>query len=98
MPASALDQPLAQAALAAQAALDAAHPAAVALVIVAEQVQQAVEREDAQLGQLGVARRARLTPRDAARDDDVAQKGTGAPCQGFVAGKATAGNSSTSVA
>ena len=49
-----LDQPFAQAALAAQPALDARHPAVVALVIVAEQVQQAVQRQHPQFGPLGV--------------------------------------------
>ena len=53
----ALDQPFAQAALAAQPALEPLPSApVVALVIVAEQVQQAVQREHAQLGQLGVPR------------------------------------------
>jgi hypothetical protein len=74
---SAFNQPLSQAALAPQAALDAQHPAVVTLVIVAEEVQQAVQRKDLQLGQLRVVRVARLTPRDASGDDDVSQEGIG---------------------
>ena len=69
-----LDQALAQPALAPQPPLDPRHPAVVALVIVAEQVQQAVQREHPQLGALVVAGGARLAPRDAAGDHDVAQK------------------------
>lgn len=61
-----------QAALAAQAALDTQHPAIVLLVVVAEEVQQAVKREHAQLGALGVPRVARLAASDAAGDHDVA--------------------------
>ena len=59
----------------AQPALRRAHAAAIlrVVVIVAQQVQQAVEREDLQLGPLGVPRLARLPPRDAARDHDVAE-------------------------
>ena len=43
----------------------ARHRAVVALVIVAEQVQQAMEREHPELGRVGVARRPRLPPRHA---------------------------------
>ena len=51
-----LDQAFAQAALPPQPALDARHRARVALVIVAEQVQQAVQRQHAQLGRARSAR------------------------------------------
>jgi hypothetical protein len=45
-----LDEAGAQSALLPQAFLDAVHPAPVLLVIVAEQMEQAVSREDSQLG------------------------------------------------
>src|SRR5438105_1836228 len=70
------DQPLTQPALAAQPALDAPHAPAVAMMIVAEQVQEAVERENAKLGQFRVARGARLTLRDAPGDYDISEKRT----------------------
>jgi hypothetical protein len=47
-------------------------------VIVSEEVQEAMQGEDLVLGELGVARISRLTPRDASRDDDLAEKETGA--------------------
>jgi len=47
----------------------------VALVIVAEKMQKPMKRQDLELGQLGVARVARLTPRHASGDDDVPEKG-----------------------
>ena len=43
-------------------------------MIVAEQVQQAVQGQDPQLGPLRVPGRARLAPRDAARDHDISQE------------------------
>src|SRR3989442_11693805 len=43
-------------------------------MIVAEQMQQAVQRQDPELGELGVPCLAGLPTRDAARDDDVSQK------------------------
>ena len=66
-------RPLGQPALPPQPALDAAHAPVVALVIVAEQVQQAVQRQHPPLGELRVAGLARLTPRHAPRDHDVAE-------------------------
>jgi hypothetical protein len=45
------------------------------LVIVAKQMQQAMEREHAILGQIGMARLARLPPRHTSGDDDVTQEG-----------------------
>src|SRR5437867_10081358 len=43
-------------------------------MIVAQKVQEAMQGEDAQFGELRVARRARLTASDAAGDDDVSEK------------------------
>jgi hypothetical protein len=40
-------------------------------VVVAEEVQKSVQGEHAQLGQLGMARAARLAAGDAARDHDL---------------------------
>ena len=54
--------------------LDAPHLAGVALVVVAEQMEQAVQRQDPQLGQLRVTRLARLPPGDAAGDHDLPQE------------------------
>ena len=53
------------------------HPPAVPLVIVAEQVQQPVQREHPQLGRLAVAGVARLALGDAAGDHDVAEESAG---------------------
>jgi hypothetical protein len=64
-----------EAALTAQPALEPTHRAVVALVIVAKQVQQAVQREYPQLGPLAVARFARLPSRHAAGDHDLTQEG-----------------------
>ena len=64
--AAAFDQPLAQPALAAQARLEAGHPAVIALVIIAKKVQQAVQRQHPKLGRRADARPAapdgRATP------------------------------------
>src|SRR5262249_47235038 len=49
----------------------------VALVIVAEQVQQSMECEHAEFRLLAVASRMRLPAGDAARDHDIAQEGIG---------------------
>src|SRR5712671_6947435 len=70
----ALDQPLSQAALSPQPALDALHAPVVALVIVAQEVQQPVQGQDSDLGAFGVAGLARLAPRHASGDDDVAEE------------------------
>jgi hypothetical protein len=64
-----------EAAFAAQPALEPTHRAVVALVIVAKQVQQAMQREYPELGPLAVARVARLPSRHAAGDHDVSQEG-----------------------
>ena len=69
-----LDEALAKPPFAPKALFGAAHLAAVALVVVAEQVQQAVQRQDPELGQLRVARVAGLTPGHAAGDHDLAQR------------------------
>jgi len=68
---SAFDQPLTQAALPAEASFEAQHAAVVLLVIVSEEVEEAVQSKNPELGALGVARRAGLAPGDASRDDDV---------------------------
>ena len=70
---AALDQPFDQAAAAAKAALDASHAAVIALVIIAEQVQQAVQRQHAQLGRERMPGLARLAPGDAGGNHDVAE-------------------------
>ena len=69
-----LDQTFAQPALAPEPALEACHPPVIPLVIIAKQVQQAVQREDPQLNLERVARVARLAPGNAGRNDDVAKK------------------------
>ena len=66
-----LDQSLGEAALAAQAVLGPPHAASVALVIVTEQVQQPVERQDPELGALGMPHGSCLSARDTAGDYDV---------------------------
>jgi hypothetical protein len=53
--------------------LDARHQAVVALVVVTEQMQQSVQGQHLQLGQLGMASIPRLAASDAAGDDDVAE-------------------------
>ena len=54
-------------------ALEPAHPPIVALVIVAEQVQQTVKRQHAKLVVLAMPHLPGLPPGDASRDDDVAE-------------------------
>ena len=68
---SPLDQPFAQASPAAQPPLHELHPSIVALVVVAEQVKQAMKREKPKLVELGMAGDARLATGDAPGDDDV---------------------------
>jgi len=63
-----------KATLAPQTTLEPGHLASVGLVVVAEQVKKAVQREHTQLGRLGMPRFGSLTPSDATRDDDIAQK------------------------
>ena len=72
---AAIDQAGLQSAAAAEPRLDPLHSAVVvrSLVIVAEKVQQAVQREDAQLGLVGMPGLARLAARDAGRDHEVAE-------------------------
>ncbi|PYR94728.1 MAG: hypothetical protein DMF84_04535 [Acidobacteria bacterium] len=59
-----------------QAALDAPHTAVVGrvVVIVSQEVQQAVQGENLQLSGIGVPRLARLPPRGHRRDDDIAKE------------------------
>jgi len=75
-----------QAAAAAKATLEARHATVVSLMIVAEKVQQPVQREDSQLDRLCVAGFARLSPRDATGDHDIAQKPAGIRDSGFGIG------------
>src|SRR5438552_1899557 len=70
----ALDQPLAQPAFPPEPALEAQHPAGVAFVVIPHQMEKTVQREHAPLGQLRMAGLSSLTPRHAARDDDISQE------------------------
>src|SRR5689334_8507794 len=70
-----LDESFAESTPAAQPPFDQAHPAIIALVVVSEQVKQAVERKDPKLIQLGVAGAEGLASRHATGDDDLAQTG-----------------------
>jgi len=65
------DQPLAQPALSAEASFEAQHAAVVLLVIVSEEVEEAVQGKNPELGAFRVARGAGLAPGDASGDDDV---------------------------
>ena len=65
------DQPFAQAALSPEASFEAQHAAVVVLVIVSEEVEEAVQSQNPELGAFRVARRAGLAPGDASRDDDI---------------------------
>ena len=90
-----------QAAAASQPRLDARHLARVALVIVAEQVQQAVQREHREFGGERVPRLARLTRGDAAGDHDVAEVARHSPAsrgESPLPVRSVTGNDSTSVA
>jgi len=69
---SALDQSITKSGPAQQALLESSHPSAVALMIVAEKVQEAVQRQDPKLSREMVAKGAGLAAGDAGGDDDVA--------------------------
>ena len=69
-----LDESLAQAAFAPEPPLGLPHAARISLVIVAEQMEEAVQGEDTQLGELRVACAHGLASRDAAGDDDLAEQ------------------------
>src|SRR5204863_6554558 len=69
-----LDQSFPQSTGAPQPSFDAQHAAAILLVVVAEKMQQTVQREHAEFGEWRVPGRACLTPRQPASDDDVAQE------------------------
>jgi hypothetical protein len=66
-----LDQAFAQTALTPKALFGAAHLTRVALVVVAEQVQQPMQSQDPELGQLRVPRFPSLSPRHSSRDYDL---------------------------
>ncbi len=61
--------------------LETRHPPVVGLMVVAEQVQQAVQREHAEFLRVGVAGGARLATGHAGGDDDVAE---GVPLSGLA--------------
>ena len=69
----ALDQAFHEAPAAAEAAFEASHAAVIALVIIAEQVQQPVKRQDPQLSRKGMARLARLAPGGSCGNHDIAE-------------------------
>jgi hypothetical protein len=66
-----LDETCPQAAFPSQPLLEAGHLASVALVVVAEEMEQPVQRQHSQFGQLGVSRFARLPSGDPTRDYDL---------------------------
>ena len=65
---------MAEATRPAQPPLNPAHPAIIALVVVSEEVKEAVQCKEPKLIQLWVSRCASLSFRDAPGDDDVSQK------------------------
>ena len=71
----ALRQPFTKTTFATQPPLDPPHQAVVSLVVVADEMQEAVEGENPKLSEIRVTGRARLPPRDAASDDDVSEEG-----------------------
>ena len=68
-----LDKAFAQATAASQASLDPGHAAVVLLMVVAEEVQETVEREDAHFAAQRMPGRLRLTARDAGGDHHVSE-------------------------
>src|SRR5690242_20720253 len=70
----ALAEPLSKAPFAAQAPLERGHRPIVDLVVVAKQMEQAVERKHTQLDRLAVPCLDRLATRHTAGDHDVSQK------------------------
>ena len=73
LPPGALDQSFFEPGLLAKARFHARHLAIIGLVIVAQKMQQPVQRQHAQLDRLRVPRLARLPACDSTRDDDIAQ-------------------------
>jgi hypothetical protein len=67
----AFHEAFAEAAFPPQSVLHPPHASVVALVIVADQVQEPMKRQHAKLGPLGMMSLASLTPRNAAGNDDV---------------------------
>jgi len=70
---AALDQAFHELAAASEASFGASHAAVIALVIIAEQVQQAMERQDSQLGCQRMTGDAGLAPGDAGGNHDVTE-------------------------
>jgi len=56
-----------------QPTLRARHDSVIAVVIVSQQVQQSVQREDSELRPLGMSSRAGLPPCDTPSDDDISK-------------------------
>ena len=70
---SPFNQPLDEPALAAQAPLQANHPAIIVLVIIAKKVQQAMQGQHPQLDGQGMAGLPGLTGRNSCSDHDIAE-------------------------
>ncbi|HEY3042952.1 MAG TPA: hypothetical protein VGJ39_02955 [Vicinamibacterales bacterium] len=66
-----LDEAFAQTSFTPKTLLGAPHLATVVFVVVAEQMQQPMQGQDPELGELGVAGFPGLTPRHSPRDDDL---------------------------
>jgi hypothetical protein len=69
----ALDQAFHEPAAASEASFGASHAAVIALVIIAEQVQQAMERQDAQFGRERMTGVAGLASGDSGGNHDVTE-------------------------
>ncbi len=72
-PGLAFDQTFAQAAPDSQSPLEASHRAVIALVIIAKEMQQAVQGQDAELRAEAVAGGSRLALRNTMRNHDIAE-------------------------
>ena len=66
-----LDEAFGQAASYEELLLHPVHPTAVRFMIIAKKMQQAVQREDLELGEFRVSRRSSLAARDTERDHNV---------------------------
>lgn len=69
-----LDQSLTKPRSSQQALLECSHPSPVALMIVAEEVQEAMQRQDPKLNSNWMPQVPSLAPGDTAGDDDVAEE------------------------
>ena len=68
------DEALTQSSLASEPLLDATHLASIAFVVVSEEMQQPMQCQHSELGELGMTRPAGLAPRDTAGDHDVTEE------------------------